>query len=319
MINQTEALKTSLTRLLSSKKIACRFPFFDCYGPSINAVVGRPGSNKTAILDLIIEDVMSHPDNKIVSAIYHQLELPIFEIFKRKMLRDEYIMSFDETITRDVAEKFYLQNKNKDIYYVDYSYTVSEFYNSTIQWVTEKGISLYNMGLVAVDHMLLFPSYELDNLFKAFVELKKKGCIIIVLSQLNRNIEDQQRKSNGSFKNIINPGDIYSSDKLYHYCDLIIAADMPYNRNITLWGPNNIPVGKTDIIISHLKNRNGIKRYYLSRQVRPYMVDVIREIEHEEIYGVGINKEETNIGEETIAEEIPDTGDIISDAPELDF
>lgn len=319
MINQLEALKTSLTRLLSSKKIECRFPFFDCYGPSINAIVGRPGSNKTAILDLIIEDVMGYENNKIKSAIYHQLELPIFEIFKRKMLRDEYIMSFNDEITRDIAEKFYNQNKSKDIYYVDYSYTVSEFYNTTLQWITEKGISVYNMGLVAVDHMLLFPSYELDNLFKAFVELKKKGCIIILLSQLNRNIEDQQRKSNGSFKNIINPSDIYASDKLYHYCDLIIAADMPYSRNITLWGPNNIPIGKTDIIVSHLKNRNGLKRYYLSRQVRPYMIDVIREIEQDEIYGMGSVKNEPNIIDEAVAGEEETENGIISHDLELDF
>lgn len=286
MIYHNDALKQAFTLLLKSKKLKTKFEFFDCFGPSINAIVGRPGSNKTAILDLIINDIINEKEqNNVSSCIYHQLELPVFEIFKRRMLRDGYIDNAQDPITEDIARKFYMENKNKDIYYVDYTYTVSEFFNTTIQWITNKDISPYNPGIVAIDHLLLFPVYEFDLLFKALVELKKKGCIIIILSQLNRNIEDQTRRVNGSYKNIINSSDIYSSDKLYHYCDLIIAADMPASRNITLWGPGNVPVNKNDIIVSHLKNRNGIKKFYLCKQNKPYSVEVIRELTTDEIYG----------------------------------
>jgi len=102
----------------------------------------------------------------------------------------------------------------------------------------------------------------LGALGEALTHMKKKYPIaFLVLSQLNRNIDDPKRQEEGSYGNYVLDSDIYGSDSLLQHADVVMGINKPSIRKIRQYGPEKFLIEDPDILVFHfLKSRNGTTR-----------------------------------------------------------
>ena len=102
--------------------------------------------------------------------------------------------------------------------------------------------------------------------------LKKKYPVaFVVLSQLNRNIDDPKRAVDADYGNYVLDSDIYGSDALLQHADVVLGINKPSLRKIRQYGPDRYIINDEDILVFHfLKSRNGTTRisfFKLDREV----------------------------------------------------
>jgi hypothetical protein len=102
----------------------------------------------------------------------------------------------------------------------------------------------------------------LNALGEALTMMKKKYPIaFVVLSQLNRNIDNPDRSRDGEYGNYILDSDIYGSDALLQHADVVLGINKPSIRKIRQYGPERYIINDEDLLVFHfLKSRNGTTR-----------------------------------------------------------
>jgi replicative DNA helicase len=137
------------------------------------------------------------------------------------------------------------------------------------------GISSDALVLVVLDHLLLAAKGTMSmtdqNLLESVMamqnEEKKVGNIAFIdLSQLNREFDSAERVEKVTRQYPIK-SDIFGSDKVYHYSDVVAILDNPHERGIVnIYGHKKLPVGRTipntDVVVPYvflhnLKVRDG--------------------------------------------------------------
>jgi hypothetical protein len=128
----------------------------------------------------------------------------------------------------------------------------------------------YTNMLVTMDHSALFrvgkgqkDKFEMLNaLGEALTMMKKRYPIaFVVLSQLNRNIDNPDRSKDGEYGNYILDSDIYGSDALLQHADVVLGINKPSIRKIRQYGPERYIINDEDLLVFHfLKSRNGTTR-----------------------------------------------------------
>jgi replicative DNA helicase len=152
--------------------------------------------------------------------------------------------------------------KQYPIYYVDSPGTVDEIRDTIVHFsalpqVKDKWL------VIILDHTLLTKGKSgesereiLTQLQRLFMEVKKYGKnTIIQLSQMNREIENNERMNNPSL-HFPSRRDIFGSDSLFQASDYVIVIHRPELLGIKSYGINNWPV-KDKIYMHILKNREG--------------------------------------------------------------
>lgn len=101
----------------------------------------------------------------------------------------------------------------------------------------------------------------LYNTVDRLIQLKNDlPIIIIMVTQLNRTVEDPLRRVNGNIGNYPNSGDIFGGDALYQGSDIVMALSRPFTFDITSYGPKNYVVTEDSIFMHLLKVRNGANK-----------------------------------------------------------
>lgn len=258
---------------------------------TITIVGARPGTGKTLFMEQLVSDVIEKNPNEDFRVLKFQMEMVDetngIRKFSLKTGQDyNTLMSKGgNKIDKDIWNKcvdYYKNGEGNDIVNVVYdACTVNEFI-ATVKYEQEryKKDGVYPNMLVTIDHSALFKvdKYEKDkfqmlgNLGEALTELKKKYPIaFVVLSQLNRNIDDPRRSEDGSYGNYVLDSDIYGSDALYQHCDVCIGINKPSIRKIRQYGPEKFVIEDPETLVFHwLKSRNGetkISFFKLDRKV----------------------------------------------------
>lgn len=243
-------------------------------------LAGRPGSLKSAIKDNIIQESFDlNKDQKFrvldfrfemlgkVTAL-REFSSAIARPYKdlcnagdTPLTKEEYMRCYEYAKTKANSEEYPV-----DI--IDEPCTVQDFTNIIMEYMEEfKTTSGYTPTIIAVDHSLLFEKapYEssdhemLAHFGKALTKLKKRYPIIfLVLSQLNRAIEEPSRSEDGKASNYIKTSDIYGSDALLMHADLVIGLNRPALSGIKFYGSLRFVVSGPEMLAVHwLKVRNG--------------------------------------------------------------
>jgi hypothetical protein len=101
----------------------------------------------------------------------------------------------------------------------------------------------------------------LQNLATMMTEMKNALPItFLVLTQLNREIDDPDRQKPGSLSNYPTEADVFGSDYLLQCADVMIAYNRPAKYNLSLYGPLKYIITPDDkyLLAMHvLKNRFG--------------------------------------------------------------
>ena len=251
---------------------------------SMIVIAGRPGTGKTLIKDQIIREAFKLNTHCYFRVLEYQFEM----VAKASAIREysavigksyKYLCSADNNVLTDSELKTcydYSKGKVSDpIEIIQEPCTVNELEEFTSAWFehhskTVNGEKVYTPGIVTLDHSILLKraSFEKDrmdtlyNLGECLTRLKRKYPIIwIILSQLNRNVDQAERGGDGKHGNYILDSDIFGSDALLQHADTVVAFNRPASRSIRLYGPDKYVIDDDNILVGHfLKVRNGDTR-----------------------------------------------------------
>ena len=227
-----DTIKEFIDYSKNTEVLKTRYKFLEglLTGPSIISIVARPQWGKTLLKDQLAMDIcaLNKKNNSIYTRINgwldFQLEMPISEKIKRELR----FRGVDITNVTELEKSIRTLPKENWL-------TITSV--NGINDLESKAIACYEKygcNLVSIDHALIVSSggKYMQELFEALVNLKKNKIYVIVLSQMNRNITAEDRCRDGNNKNRVYENDIYASDMLMQYSDVVIYIDRPDLRNL---------------------------------------------------------------------------------------
>jgi len=242
---------------------------------SIITVAGMSGSGKTAILNELETGLFEMNPNEKFAVLSFNFEMAARRLIGRKISKamNRTVKQMYNADLEQPSRNFTIHNynqaveflqtiKNVPVSYVDIPGTVREIVNTVehfamIEENLERGI------LVTLDHSILVKKFGeqstlqvLYELAAAFNELKKKiKASFIIVSQLNRGIENVERIQN---KNLHFPmkSDVFGADALYQYSDVFMITHRPDMLKLQQYGPEDWDVDGL-IYWHYLKVRDG--------------------------------------------------------------
>jgi len=299
-VSERDALYKALAKMAARsrgdiKSLKSAWPKFNdafCDGlewRTITVVGARPGTGKTLFMEQLISDIIIMNHDQRFRVLKFQMEMVDETSGIRKFSLNtgaDYntLMSKGKKIDKtlfDKCKQYYQNTAHKDIIDVVYDACTVDEMCATIHYQMEKHSKMivdkegnekkeYTNMLVAIDHSALFKNGKgqkdkfemLGALGEALTMLKKRYPIaFVVLSQLNRNIDDPKRAVEADYGNYVLDSDIYGSDALLQHADVVLGINKPSLRKIRQYGPDRYIINDEDILVFHfLKSRNGTTR-----------------------------------------------------------
>ena len=280
-------IKMKLRRKGQLKSLQSAWPKFNdafCDGlewRTITVVGARPGTGKTLFMEQLISDIIEKNKNHTFRVLKFQMEMLDETSGIRKLSLNtgaDYntLMSKGGPVDADIYYKcveYYKMSAEQDIINVVYDACTIDEMCATIHYEMEKHKSedgTYVNMLITIDHSALFrvgkgqkDKFEMLNaLGEALTMMKKKYPVaFVVLSQLNRNIDNPERQRDGEYGNYVLDSDIYGSDALLQHADVVMGINKPSIRKIRQYGPERFIINDEDMLVFHfLKSRNGTTR-----------------------------------------------------------
>ena len=258
------------------KSIKTPWPKFDEAGldglewGTIVTLAGRPGSGKTSIVNQITRNAHVNNPGHDFAVLDFQFEMSSKSTAVREFsnlvgLDYKDLLSVHGKVTDytlNTLKAHAAKSINTDIYQVDTPMTVLGIRKTVMDFYKFVGKPV----LVTIDHSVLVKKdtsekdkYEmLYNLGEMLTELKKLIPVtFIILTQMNRSIEDPLRKVPGTIGNYPVTSDVFGADALYQHSDMLIAINNPFTHNLLCYGPQEFMVEKHHIAMHFLKVRNG--------------------------------------------------------------
>jgi replicative DNA helicase len=292
-VSEREALEKGLRKMKARREgkipsLVSAWPKFNdafCDGlewRTITVVGARPGTGKTLFMDQLVSDIIKKNTNQKFRVLKFQMEMVDETSAIRKfglITGADYntLMSKDgKLVDKNIYQKcveYYHESAKSDIINVIYdACTVNEMC-ATIHYELERQKNpdgSYPNMLVTIDHSALFrvdigqkdKFGMLGVLGEALTMMKKKYPVaFVVLSQLNRNIDDPKRQIEGTYGNYVLDSDIYGSDALLQHADVVMGINKPALRKLRKYGPEKFIIEDPDTLVFHfLKSRNGTTR-----------------------------------------------------------
>ena len=237
---------------------------------SLTVIAGRPGSGKTLIGSMISREAFRLNPDQDFCVLDFQFEMlsrniAIREISGGTGINSRKLVSVSGTMSDEdleSAKKYCEANKHREIYTYEKPLTVEQMRSAILAFyeIQKKPI------LITLDHSLLLKKSNTeasmqDSLYHLGNMLAETRRIIpvafIVLSQLNRDIEAQERIKPGTVGNWVKDSDVFGSDALLQFTDILIGINRPAKYGINVYGPHKRSVDADTLAVHFLKVRNG--------------------------------------------------------------
>jgi replicative DNA helicase len=300
-VSERDALRKALLKMKARrsgelKSLKSSWPKFNdafCDGlewRTITVVGARPGTGKTLFMEQLISDIIEENKDHKFRVLKFQFEMLDETNGIRKLSLNtgsDYntLMSKGEPVDRDLylrCVQYYEQTESTDVIDVVYDPCTVDEMCATIHYYMEKHKDEdgnYTNALVTIDHSALLKvgkgqrdKFEtLYALGEAMTYMKKHYPVaFLVLSQLNRNIDNPDRSKDGDYGNYVLDSDLFGADALLQHADVVLGINKPSIRKIRFYGPERFIVNDEDLLAFHfLKSRNGTTRlsfFKLDRQ-----------------------------------------------------
>lgn len=243
---------------------------------SIYTISSRPGVGKTLISNTLGKNLILNNKKEKLYVLHFQFEMlgrniAIRELSNYSQKNMKYIHSANGIISENdlnILKNYVdLQSERKE-FIIDANLSVRQIMLTILNFFE---IEMKSKGklIVTIDHTLLVKrdknerdkQQTLENLAVEMTELKNKLPVtFIVLSQLNRTIDDSERQRPGMLSNYPIDSDIYGSDYLQQCSDVMVAFNRPAKYNLAIYGPDKFILTSKDkfLLAAHiLKNRFG--------------------------------------------------------------
>jgi replicative DNA helicase len=244
---------------------------------SLYVLAARPGVGKTLIASSLTRELQRLNPEQDFAVLHFQFEmlgrnLALRELSSANKLNIRYLQSSGDDGMPPISESDMLklqsyiasQSKRQD-YVIDKAMTVSEMLKAIIDFYHE----VRKPFVITLDHTLLVKQSgtetnrqtTLQNLATMMTEMKNALPVtFLVLTQLNREIDDPERQRPGNLSNYPTEADVFGSDYLLQCADVMIAYNRPAKYNLNLYGPLKYmltPADKYLLAMHILKNRFG--------------------------------------------------------------
>jgi replicative DNA helicase len=266
---------------------------------TLTVVGARPGVGKTLFMEQLVTEVIALNQDQDFQVLQFQFEMPektlgmrAFSAITQKdygVLHSKY-EPLQEEIYNKCRQYTSTLNNNNRVFSIYRPCTVNEFcasidYHFKTNVKEVDGQKVYPKLLVTVDHSALFKRAKsekdrfemLYNLGEALTFMKRSYPLsFVILSQLNRNIDDPKRAMEGTYGNYVLDSDLFGADALLQHADIVLGINKPAARKIRYYGPDRIQITDPETLVFHfLKCRNGDTRISFFRLDR----DTIRIVE----------------------------------------
>lgn len=291
-VSERDALRKALLKMKARrsgelKSLKSSWPKFNdafCDGlewRTITVVGARPGTGKTLFMEQLISDIIAENKDHKFRVLKFQFEMLDETNGIRKLslnTASDYntLMSKGEPVDKDLYAKcvqYYEQTAETDVIDVVYDACTVDEMCSTIHYYMEQHRDAdgnHTNALVTIDHAALLKvgkgqrdKFEvLYALGEALTYMKKHYPVaFLVLSQLNRNIDNPDRARDGDYGNYVLDSDLFGADALLQHADVVLGINKPSIRKIRFYGPERFIVNDEDLLAFHfLKSRNGTTR-----------------------------------------------------------
>ena len=291
-VSERDALRKALLKMKARrsgelKSLKSSWPKFNdafCDGlewRTITVVGARPGTGKTLFMEQLISDIIEENQDHKFRVLKFQFEMLDETNGIRKLslnTASDYntLMSKGEPVDKDLYARcvqYYEQTAETDVIDVVYDPCTVDEMCATIHYYMEAHkdeVGEYTNTLVTIDHSALLKvgkgqkdKFEtLYALGEALTYMKKHYPVaFLVLSQLNRNIDNPERSKDGDYGNYVLDSDLFGADALLQHADVVLGINKPSIRKIRFYGPERFIVNDEDLLAFHfLKSRNGTTR-----------------------------------------------------------
>jgi len=248
---------------------------------SMIVIGGRPASGKTLIKDQIVREAFRLNPGENFRALEFQFEM----LARTSAIREyssvlgksyKHLCSAGSLLSSEELQQCYDHAKERVKYPIDIveePCTVNEFKEIISNYMKEHAkvdgeTEVYTKTIVTLDHSVLlkrapFEKDKMDTLYnlgEAVTDLKRRYPIIfIILTQLNRDINNPERNEDGKYGNHVLESDIFGADALLQHADTLIGLNRPGKQKIKYYGVERYIVdGDPTILAMHfIKCRNG--------------------------------------------------------------
>ena len=244
---------------------------------SLYVIAARPGVGKTLIASSLTRELQNLNKEQDFAVLHFQFEmlgrnLALRELSSANKMNIRYLQSSGDDGLPPVSEAdlhrlhVYVKSQSyRQDYVIDTPMTVLEMKKALIDFYKE----VKKPFIATLDHTLLVKQsgtetnrqQTLQHLATMMTEMKNALPVtFIVLTQLNREIDDPERQKPGSLSNFPTEADVYGSDFLLQCADVMVAFNRPAKYNLNTYGPQKFIIEPTDkyLLAMHvLKNRFG--------------------------------------------------------------
>jgi len=244
---------------------------------SLYVLAARPGVCKTLIAATIARALQENNKDQDFMVLHFQFEMlgrnmGVRELSASNNIDIRYLQSAQDDgmppLTKGDYEKlstYVGKQSGRKEYVIDRSMSVPDMANAIRLFYNE----YKKPFVVTLDHTLLVrqsasetsKQVTLQNLATMLTEMKNKLPVtFIILTQLNREIDNAERQKPGKLENYPTEADVFGSDYLLQCADVMIAYNRPAKYNISRYGPQKYIIGPSDkyLLAMHvLKNRFG--------------------------------------------------------------
>jgi replicative DNA helicase len=229
-------------------------------------IAGRPGVGKSAFSNQLIFDLLDNNPDKKVIVLYWSFEMPGHQQILRAGSKDVKKQVLDLlSVETKLSEGEYELYKEKVEVYKKYPILFNNI-PRTIDYIKDTCVDMTNalpdrLIINVFDHSrLVSGNYnneleKLDKLSKGCMWMQAKmGVINILLSQLNRNIE-QEHRAKAQYQPLLT--DLFGGDSIGQDAHVVMMLQRPYDLyGITELYCTHDPVGLLAVHIE--KNRDGL-------------------------------------------------------------
>jgi len=243
---------------------------------SMLTIGARPGAGKTMFVSQILREAKYLNPTQDFNILEFQFEMGPKQTAARDFVAQtaldyNQVLSTNKQIDEFSVKmmKQYVDEQKKFQSYGSYRTQINT--PLTVRKMEEAIQTAYNgLGgkplIVTIDHSWLIKKdtderekiNTLYNTVEMLMHVKNKlPIIILMISQLNRSIDEPVRKMPGTIGNYPTSSDIFGGDALMQGSDMVIVLNRPYKVDIESYGRKEYPC-KTDDIFTHiLKSRNS--------------------------------------------------------------